>query len=149
MNALFRAEDRQAAEESLVRWSMESERLLFAALRLSRGDLPALDQAITLGQTDFRDLLVAADLADDIHAHEKWVPQPLTPALLAHWRSGGDIESVRFAAGAQVQVRRGLLVGGVGVVVTLEWIEPQPTYRIRFATGRQLAVRQVDLRESG
>ena len=149
LNALFSVDDRPAAEAALLRWLEDSERLRFAALRLSHGDLRALAEAITLGQTDWRDLLVAADFADDIHAHEKWAPQRLTPDLLAHWRSGADIEGVRFKAGSQVQVRRGSLLGGIGVVDTLEQLEPEPTYTIRFGSERQIAVRQFNLQEVG
>jgi len=149
LDALFSVDDRSAAEAALLRWLEDSERLRFAALRLSHGDLRALAEAIKLGQTDWRDLLVAADFADDIRAHEKWVPRRLTPDLLAHWRSGGDIDGVRFKAGSPVQVRRGSLLGGIGVVETLERLEPEPTYTIRFDAGRQLTVGQVNLQEAG
>jgi hypothetical protein len=35
--------------------------------------LDALIQAIELAQTDWRDLLVAAGFAVDVHAHELWL----------------------------------------------------------------------------
>jgi hypothetical protein len=144
LDVLFSVGDRPAAERALLNWSEDSDRLRFAALRLSHGDLRTLDDAITLGRTDWRDLLVAAGFAGDIHAHEKWVPQRLTPNLIDRWRSGGDLEGVQFRVGSQVQVRRVALVGEVGVVETLEQLEPEPTYTIRFERGRQLAVRQCD-----
>ena len=144
LNVLFSAEEWQPAEQALLGWSEDSERLRFAALRVSHGDMGALERAIALGRTDWRDLLVAADFADDIQAHEKWVPQRLTPDLLDYWRSGGFLEGVRFRVGSRVQVRRGGLVGGVGQVETLEQLEPEPTYRVRFESGRELAVRQFD-----
>ena len=114
LDVLFSVDDRPAAERALLGWSEDSERLCFAALRLSHGDLRALDEAITLGRTDWRDLLVAADFADDVHAHEAWVPQRLTFDLADRWRSGGTLEGVRFRVGSRVQVRRGALVGGSG-----------------------------------
>ena len=54
--------------------SEDLERVRFAALKVSRGDLERLVDAITLAQTDWRDLLVAAGFADDIHAHREWSP---------------------------------------------------------------------------
>jgi hypothetical protein len=50
------------------------ERIQFAALRQSGGDMNALVRAIELAQTDWRDLLVAAGFAVDVHAHERWLP---------------------------------------------------------------------------
>lgn len=52
------------------------ERVRFAALKLSRGDVERLVEAIALAQTDWRDLLVAAGFADDTAAHESWWPDP-------------------------------------------------------------------------
>ena len=50
------------------------ERIRFAVLKLSRGDLNALQRAIDLAKLDWRDALVAAGFADDIRAHESWWP---------------------------------------------------------------------------
>lgn len=50
------------------------ERICFAALRLSGGRLPELNDAVALAETDWRDLLVAAGFADDPAAHRRWVP---------------------------------------------------------------------------
>ena len=74
LNALFAAADRTAAEATLLGWSEDSERLRFAALRFSGGNLTALQNAIELGKLDWRDLLVAAGFADDVTAHERWDP---------------------------------------------------------------------------
>lgn len=148
INALFDADDRRRAEQTLLAWSEDSERLRFAALRLSHGDLRALEEAITLGQADWRDLLVAAGFADDLHAHEQWTPLRLTTDLLDRWRSGAAVASVRFGVGSRVQVRRGSLLGGVGTVETLDRLEPEPAYTIRFGNGSQLTIRQSDLREA-
>jgi hypothetical protein len=148
INSLFDADDRGRAEQALVAWSEDSERLRSAALRVSHGDLRALADAIALGQADWRDLLVAAGFADDLHAHEQWTPLRLTTDLLDQWRSGVAVASVQFGVGSRVQVRRGSLVGGVGIVDTLDRLEPEPAYTIRFGNGSQLAVRQSDLREA-
>lgn len=50
------------------------ERLRYAALKLSEGSLTKLQRAIVLAQRDWRDLLVAADFADDVKAHTRWLP---------------------------------------------------------------------------
>jgi hypothetical protein len=54
---------------------IELERYRFAALKLSEGKLDKLQHAITLAQTDWRDLLIAAGFAHDTKAHEAWLPQ--------------------------------------------------------------------------
>jgi hypothetical protein len=48
------------------------ERHRFAAVKLSRGDLGRLVDAIAMAQTDWRDLLVIAGFADDVAAHRIW-----------------------------------------------------------------------------
>src|ERR1700720_4313749 len=50
------------------------ERVRFAVLKLSHGDLNALQQAIDLAKLDWRDALVAAGFGDDIKVHESWWP---------------------------------------------------------------------------
>jgi len=52
------------------------ERVRFAALKLSQGDLKKLKHEVTLAKRDWRDLLVAADFADDLEAHKSWLPSP-------------------------------------------------------------------------
>jgi len=47
----------------------------FAALKLSDGRLDKLDRAIALAKTDWRDLLVDADFANDPKAHLSWLPK--------------------------------------------------------------------------
>ena len=86
LNALFQHADRGAAHALLVEQcgsnlpfcddydSEALERIRFAALKLSEGQLPALRSAVRLAQTDWRDLLVAADFADDVEAHRSWFP---------------------------------------------------------------------------
>lgn len=51
----------------------ELERIQFAALKLSDGDLGKLIEAIRLAQTDWRDLLFAAGF-EGSETHAKWVP---------------------------------------------------------------------------
>lgn len=52
------------------------ERIRFAALKMSGGNLERLRAAVDQAKTDWRDLLVQADFAHDIHAHERW-PEPV------------------------------------------------------------------------
>jgi hypothetical protein len=54
--------------------SIAMDRVRFAALKLSDGDLEKLCGAIRLAKTDWRDLLVAAGFANNIEAHKKWQP---------------------------------------------------------------------------
>jgi hypothetical protein len=46
----------------------------FAALKLSAGGMDRLRKAIELAKTDWRDLLVAAEFANDVNAHKRWSP---------------------------------------------------------------------------
>ncbi len=50
------------------------ERIRFAALKLSKGTIDGLCDAIQVAQDDWRDLLVAADFAEDVNAHKEWEP---------------------------------------------------------------------------
>jgi hypothetical protein len=90
LESLFAASDRAAASELLVERCAESlpfhgagspeslERVRFAVLKLSQGDLRKLRSALELAETDWRDLLVAAGFANDITAHHHWWPQGST-----------------------------------------------------------------------
>lgn len=49
------------------------ERIRFAAIKLSKGNLLKLLQAIDEARMDWRDLLMAADFGFDVNAHENWV----------------------------------------------------------------------------
>ena len=61
------------------------ERVQCAALKLSEGRVDKLYDAITLAQTDWRDLLVSAGFAEDTQAHKDWnkqsrpIPRPIAP----------------------------------------------------------------------
>jgi hypothetical protein len=50
------------------------DRIRFAVLKLSRGDLEQLGREIDGAHHDWRDTLVAAGFGDDIHAHLRWNP---------------------------------------------------------------------------
>jgi len=51
------------------------ERCRFAALKISGGDVGKLREALELANTDWRDLLVAADFAESTTAHLDWEPE--------------------------------------------------------------------------
>lgn len=51
------------------------ERIRFAVLKLSGGDFNALQRAVDLAKTDWRDVLVFAGFGDDVKAHEAWWPE--------------------------------------------------------------------------
>lgn len=73
-----RVQERHCEAASLHRPSLSTaslERVRIAAIRVSRGSLPGLLQAIDLGQTDFRDLLMAAGFGRDVEAHLYWWPR--------------------------------------------------------------------------
>ena len=83
--ALFSADDVHEAERLLreecagnVHFPIGTpeglERVRFAALRTSRGELARLRDALRLAQVDWRDLLVEAGFANDPTAHERWSP---------------------------------------------------------------------------
>ena len=52
----------------------ELERVQFAALKVSGGELNKLQAAVHLAQQDWRDLLVAAGFAKNETAHQTWYP---------------------------------------------------------------------------
>jgi len=49
------------------------ERIRFAAIKLSKGNMLKLLKAIDEARMDWRDLLMAADFGFDVDAHENWV----------------------------------------------------------------------------
>ena len=55
----------------------EMERLRFAAIKLSKGNLHQLRKAIDLARIDWRDLLMAAGFGDDVDAHNEWAKEVL------------------------------------------------------------------------
>ena len=54
------------------------ERVRFAVLKSSNGDMTALLQAIDVAQTDWRDALVAAGFGSDVNEHDHWANNYLT-----------------------------------------------------------------------
>jgi hypothetical protein len=54
----------------------ELERIRFATLKLSDGNLDMLREAIEMAKSDWRDLLMAAGFAYDVTEHSRWLPKP-------------------------------------------------------------------------
>ena len=54
--------------------SIQLERIRFGVLKLSEGNREKLERAVRLAAQDWRDLLMASGFANDVHAHESWVP---------------------------------------------------------------------------
>jgi hypothetical protein len=53
------------------------ERIRFAALKLSQGNLLKLLKAIDMTRRDWRDVLMAADFGNHLDAHEVWAKHVL------------------------------------------------------------------------
>ncbi|MCB1607359.1 MAG: hypothetical protein KDI71_10330 [Xanthomonadales bacterium] len=50
------------------------DRIRFAVIKLSAGDLERLRRVIDRAHADWRDILLAADFGEDINAHLSWNP---------------------------------------------------------------------------
>lgn len=86
INSLFSSHERKEAGEFLKIECGENipfcehhdkydmERIRFAALKLSEGNIEKLVEAIELAQIDWRDLFMAAGFGHDVEAHNKWNP---------------------------------------------------------------------------
>jgi len=86
LEALFCGDDRERVARQLLErcgdglpmtthWDeSQFERVRYAVLKLSGGDLHELERAIQLANWDWRDLLMAADFGHDVTAHERWFP---------------------------------------------------------------------------
>ena len=86
LDALFDGPARRTAAELLITQCADNlplwvnaderglERIRFAVLKLSKGDLAELQRAVQAAQVDWRDVLVAAGFANSIRAHESWFP---------------------------------------------------------------------------
>jgi hypothetical protein len=86
VTAAFAAADRAAAEQLLVERCGDNlpltsragaefwDRIRAAVLKLARGELPALRQAVDDANRDWRDTLVSAGFAHDVTAHRGWFP---------------------------------------------------------------------------
>jgi hypothetical protein len=55
----------------------QMERIRFAAIKLSSGDIKKLREAINEARMDWRDLFMAAGFGYDVKAHEKWAEEIL------------------------------------------------------------------------
>ncbi len=54
-------------------WTSEQmERIRFGVLKLAHENTLELNAALSLAQTDWRDLLMSAGFGQDLNAHEKW-----------------------------------------------------------------------------
>lgn len=84
VDVLFSRQDREAAARLLVEecgddlplWKDRDphglERVRYAALKVSQGDLERLRQAVARARVDWRDLLAEASFETDANAHEDW-----------------------------------------------------------------------------
>jgi hypothetical protein len=149
IRALFDAGDRDTAAQMILHWAADSERLRFAAIRLSEGDLDKLRYAIEVGERDFRDLLVFAGFGD-VHAHEAWVARSVTPEIIERWRSGKELAGVRFRPNEVVEVYGGEHPPGItGSVVSLTGFEPEPQYKVVLASGKEIGASESWLWKAG
>lgn len=145
LNALFRLVDREEAAQLLgeafpLSSPCDAERVHCAALRLGRGDVRELAEIVRL---DWRDILVGAGFEDDVHAHERWVPRPLTTEIAKEWANGGAAEGARFRCGDRAQVGGGPRSQGEPcVIVSLIHLEPEPKYGVRCDSGETIEVRE-------
>ena len=111
---LFRPEHTAAAERLLREGCADNlplipapvtpaslERLRFAAIRVSGGDLTRLREAIRIAQVDWRDLLVAAGFGHDTRAHESWEPRALDGETSERWKTS-PVPGVAFRPGDRV-----------------------------------------------
>lgn len=55
------------------------ERLRFAVLKISEGQLEIFNKAVAIAKQDWRDLLMWAGFGHDLKAHEAWAEQQLGP----------------------------------------------------------------------
>ena len=51
----------------------QMERIRFAALKLSEGDMAKLSEAVRIAQIDWRDVLVAAGFGSELRADQNWL----------------------------------------------------------------------------
>ena len=155
VSTLFKAADVESAERLLAHECAENlptnrseatpaglERIRFAAIRVSGGSLDRLREAIRLAQIDWRDLLVSADFALRVDAHERWHPLRFDAAVVARWRAGDLPHGVAFALNHRVRVISGRRSGKRGSVVALLGLEPEPRYRVELSSGEAVEAYQ-------
>jgi hypothetical protein len=125
------------------------ERIRFAALRVSGGDLRRLRGAVQLAHTDWRDLLVSAQFAEDINAHRKWQPRRFDSATADAWMAGSTPEGVEFRLNDSVEILAGPRRGMKGAIVSLVGLEPEPRYLVETVSGEDNEEFQQTLRAAG
>lgn len=86
LEALFSKEEQDAAAKLLMEkcgdglpltdWAKEDfwDRIRFAVLKLSSGDLKKLKQEVEGANSDWRDTLMAAGFGHEVNAHRSWFP---------------------------------------------------------------------------
>jgi hypothetical protein len=126
-----------------------TDRLLFAMIRLSGGDTRGLLDAISQFRRDWRDLLIAADFADDPRAHETWQPRRLRLETVERWMAGELPAGVKFALDDPVEIRSGVRRGATGSVISLCGLEPEPSYLLQLADAEVVEVHQSALQTAG
>lgn len=89
VEALFKGENRSIVMQQLIERCGSSlplttrmdesgfERLRFAVLKLSGGNMKEFARAVEPANWDWRDLLMAAGFGEDVSAHERWFPVSL------------------------------------------------------------------------
>lgn len=160
IQALFREQDVAHAQRMLTQCTDNAllisdvmrqgvDRIVFAMIRLSSGRLDRLENtAIRLFREDWRDLLVAADFAEDIHAHETWQPRRFDSDVDDAWLAGHLPHGVKFGLNDTVVVLSGLKRGQTGAVIALLGLEPEPWYQIDLA-GKECEQSQRMLKGAG
>jgi hypothetical protein len=162
IEALFRPGDFEEAEALLVSGCGENlpllgetatpvrlERVRFAAIRVSGGDLGRLREAVMEGARDWRDLLVAAGFADAPWAHEAWEPRTLDSRTVDRWMGGELPFDVRFGLNDSVEIIGGPQRGHHGAIIGIVTLEPEPRYLVELGTGEDVEQEQQLLRKTG
>jgi hypothetical protein len=122
------------------------ERIRFAAIRVSGGRLDDLRNAVALAQLDWRDLLVAADFADDPEAHLQWQPRRFDAGISARWIAGENLPGVAFSLNQAVKVEVGSSSHKFGSVIQLRGLEPEPKYLVELDSAESIELFQRLLR---
>ena len=125
------------------------ERIRFAVLRVSGGDIDQLKATISVSKADWRDVLVAAGFAQDPSAHQRWLPRRLDVDTIQDWMSGVLPSGVRFGLNAAVDFRFGEHAGEGGAVISLTALEPEPRYTVELGTGQDVNAYQSELDDAG
>ncbi|MFN2531517.1 MAG: hypothetical protein ABR555_09495 [Pyrinomonadaceae bacterium] len=148
---LFAAADVQEAERLLVRecadnlpllgktaTSASLERIRFAVLRLSDGQISRLTESIAIAKRDWRDVLVWAGFGNDLQAHERWRPRRLTDDTVNAWLAGSHPDEVAFSFQDHVELVFGPHCGDQGFIINLVALEPEPCYLVELKSGAQV-----------